>query len=136
MALGIHELGLESMRREVIIIHDDNFSRRVFPDGSRGMAIGTFKGFDKLWILLKILKKAQWFLEPFWKLLGAPGGGSVWPGPGPGLKQKLVSFSLPLYSHVWQLGQESSGGRPAGGQPAGRRLAGRRPAGASFSQVA
>ena len=46
----------------------------------------VFEGFDKLWILLKIQNNYQRLLETFWMRLGAPGGGTVWPGPGPGLK--------------------------------------------------
>ncbi len=51
-----------------------------------------FEGFDKLWILFEILKIYQMHL-------GAPGGGSVRPGPGPGLS----FWGLPLCSHMYVL---------------------------------
>ncbi len=52
-----HKLVLESMRRGVIIIFDDNFSRRVFLNGSRALATGTFRGFCKTSTFSKTLKQ-------------------------------------------------------------------------------
>ncbi len=67
---GILELGLESMGRGVNIIFDDNLSRRVFLEGSRGWRPVIFASCSqspicfclKLWILL---------ISPVWAVFRA-----------------------------------------------------------------